>query len=172
MIYFSSDHHFQHANIIQHCNRPYKTQVEMDLDLIEKWNSVVKEKDEVYYLGDFTLGNWATAWSYLKKLKGRKYFIKGNHDNNWYSSLDSHQKLPPIHELKVNNQLYILSHYPMRAWNKSFHGSYHIFGHEHGNLPPHGLSFDIGVDCWDGYPVSIEEVNERMESIKYEKSDV
>lgn len=166
MIYFSSDHHFSHQNIIKYCNRPYRGTVEMDTDLIEKWNSVVRENDEVYYLGDLVLGNWGTAWSYIKKLNGRKYFIKGNHDTKWFSSLDSHQKLNPIHELKINSQLYVLSHYPLRSWNKSFHGSYHIFAHEHGALPPHGLSFDIGVDCWGGYPVSIEQVNEKMETLK------
>lgn len=129
MIYFSSDHHFQHAKVIEHCKRPYSTQMEMDSNMIEKWNSVVKDKDEVYYLGDLTLGNWGTARSYLKQLRGRIKFIEGNHDKRWFSSLESNQKLPPIYELNYMNKTIVLSHYPLRSWNKSFHDSYHIFGH-------------------------------------------
>ena len=118
------------------------------------------------------MGGVDEAIAFGKVLNGKIYFIEGNHDGRWYGKIKMFNYLPPIYELKYNKQMYVLSHYPMRAWNKSFHGSCHIFGHEHGNLPPHGLSFDIGVDCWNGYPVSIEEVNERMESIKYEKSDL
>lgn len=165
MIYFSSDHHFQHAKVIEYCKRPYSTQMEMDSDMIEKWNSVIKDKDEVYYLGDLTLGNWGTARSYLKQLKGRIKFIEGNHDKRWFSSLESSQKLPPIYELNYMNKTIVLSHYSMRSWNKSFHGSYHLFGHSHGELPPYGKSFDVGVDCWNFYPVSIEQVFEKMETL-------
>lgn len=139
--------------------------MEMDSDMIEKWNSVIKDKDEVYYLGDLTLGNWGTARSYLKQLKGRIKFIEGNHDKRWFPSLESNQKLPPIYELSYMNKTIVLSHYSMRSWNKSFHGSYHVFGHSHGELPPYGKSFDVGVDCWGFYPVSIEQVFEKMESL-------
>lgn len=165
MIYFSSDHHFQHSKVIEYCKRPYSTQMEMDSDMINKWNSVIKDKDEVYYLGDLTLGNWGTARSYLKQLKGRIKFIEGNHDKRWFSTLESNQKLPPIYELNYMNKTIVLSHYSMRSWNKSFHGSYHLFGHSHGELPPYGKSFDVGVDCWGFYPVSIEQVFEKMETL-------
>lgn len=165
MIYFSSDHHFQHAKVIEYCKRPYSTQMAMDSDMIEKWNSVIKDKDDVYYLGDLTLGNWGTARSYLKQLKGKIKFIEGNHDKRWFSSLESNQKLPSIYELNYMNKTIVLSHYSMRSWNKSFHGSYHLFGHSHGELPPYGKSFDVGVDCWNFYPVSIEQVFEKMETL-------
>lgn len=95
-IFITSDHHFNHANIIKYCARPYNTVQEMDFDMIERWNSVVQDRDQVYHLGDFMLGNWGTARSYLKQLKGKIYFIKGNHDNGWWSSLDPWQKLPPF----------------------------------------------------------------------------
>ncbi len=165
MIYFSSDHHFNHANILKYTQRPFSSIQEMDSEMISKWNSVVKDRDEVYYLGDLTLGNWGTARSYLKQLKGRIKFIEGNHDKRWFSSLESNQKLPPIYELNYMNKTIVLSHYSLRSWNKSFHGSYHLFGHSHGELPPYGKSFDIGVDCWNFYPVSIEQVFEKMETL-------
>ena len=161
-IFFTSDHHFSHTNIIKYCARPYATVQEMDADMIDKWNSVVGDRDEVYHLGDFTLGNWGTAHSYLKKLKGRICFIQGNHDGAWWSALENRQKLPPIFELTVNKQKIVLSHYPLRSWNKSFNGSWHLFGHEHGNLPPMGKSFDVGVDTHNLYPYSLDEVFDKM----------
>ena len=174
MIWFSSDHHFNHKRILEYCadTRPYTNIEEMNSIYIDNWNSVVKPSDTVYYLGDFVMGGVEEAVAFATALNGRIYFIEGNHDSRWYGKIKNFEYLPPIYELKHNKQLYVLSHYPLRAWNKSFHGSYSVYGHEHGKMPPHGLSFDIGVDCWNGYPVSIEEVNERMESIKYEKSDL
>jgi calcineurin-like phosphoesterase family protein len=80
MIFFTADHHFGHANIINHCNRPFPTADEMDEALIDNWNVTVKTNDEVYILGDFTMHPAAEAHRYLTRLKGRKYFIKGNHD--------------------------------------------------------------------------------------------
>ena len=52
MIYFIADTHFNHANIIKYCNRPFKNTDEMNKYIIRKWNSVVKERDTVYHLGD------------------------------------------------------------------------------------------------------------------------
>lgn len=164
-IFFTSDHHFNHINILKHCQRPFSSVQEMDEELIKRWNSVIKENDEVYYLGDLTLGNWSTAWSYIKRLKGRIKFIKGNHDKGWFSKLPEGQKLPPIYELNFNNQLFVLCHYPLRGWNKAYYGSYHVFGHEHGNMTPYGKSFDIGVDCHDFYPISIEQIIDKMKGL-------
>ena len=165
MIYFSSDHHFNHINILKHTQRPFSSVQEMDSEMISRWNSVIKDRDEVYYLGDLTLGNWGTAKSYLDRMNGRIKFIEGNHDKRWFKSLDPKLQLPPIYELNYMNKTIVLSHYSLRSWNKSFHGSYSLFGHSHGELPPYGKSFDIGVDCWNFYPVSIEQVFEKMETL-------
>lgn len=51
-IWLVSDTHFNHSNIIKYCNRPYQSVSEMDWDMVEKWNSVVKPNDHVYHLGD------------------------------------------------------------------------------------------------------------------------
>ena len=50
--FFISDLHFSHANILKYDNRPYSDIVEHDKGLIERWNSVVTDEDEVYILGD------------------------------------------------------------------------------------------------------------------------
>ena len=68
-IFYTSDTHFCHKNILQHENRPFNDIDEMDTALIEQWNKTVGKKDTVYHLGDFVLGDYqvgkdplATQW--------------------------------------------------------------------------------------------------------------
>ena len=71
-------------------------------------------------------------------------------------------------EIKLDGQLIVLCHYSMRKWNKSHYGSWHLYGHSHGNLPPLGLSFDVGVDTNDYYPYSLDDVSNKMKTLSRE----
>lgn len=51
MIYFIADTHFNHRNIIEYCNRPFKYTNEMNEYIIQKWNSVVKEEGKINVFG-------------------------------------------------------------------------------------------------------------------------
>lgn len=79
MIYFTSDTHYWHQNVIRYCSRPHKTVEEMNEDLILRWNSIVKPEDTVYVLGDFSLAFRAVEL-YTKRLMGTKILVPGNHD--------------------------------------------------------------------------------------------
>ena len=82
-VWFTSDLHFHHTNILKYCNRPWATVEEMN-----NWNSVVKPGDDVYCLGDFCFGGVEKLESILcarkedgsKLLNGRIHLILGNHD--------------------------------------------------------------------------------------------
>ena len=97
-VFFTADQHFNHSNIIKYCNRPFKDSEEQTEKLIEKWNSVVGNDDEVWVLGDFFFfyrlsninptmegfeiheKNVRDCTKILNRLNGSKNLIKGNHD--------------------------------------------------------------------------------------------
>lgn len=172
-IYFTSDHHFGHKNIIKFSERPFKDVNEMDEILIQKWNEKVNPEDEVYHLGDVGLTSSGKLRKILDRLNGKIYLINGNHEK---SAQDCHTRFEWIkdyYELVVKDdefergeQLIVLSHYAMRVWNASHWGAYHLYGHTHGTLSddPTSRSFDIGVDCHNFYPLSYEEVKAIMKT--------
>ena len=79
--FFTADTHFNHANVIKYCARPFASIDEMNREMIARWNAVVGAKDTVYHLGDFAMGK-PTEWpSFLRQLNGAKKFLsRGNHD--------------------------------------------------------------------------------------------
>lgn len=83
----------------------------------------------------------------------------------WYRSLEEISLGQPYFPAD-QKQLIVLCHYAMRVWKNSHHGSWQLYGHSHSMLPelPELLSFDVGVDVpeWDFYPVSIEQIKEKM----------
>jgi calcineurin-like phosphoesterase family protein len=174
--FFYSDPHFHHANVIKFDGRPFKNIDEMHTILIANYNSVVKDEDDVYCLGDFSF-NPKKAEEILKQLKGNKFFIKGNHDHSEMISL-YHQYgtyLGNYAEIKVGNNDYTLTHYPFEVWNKSHRGTYHIFGHCHHSLPvnPNIRRVDAGING-KGYnytPQSEAQMQVRLQAIEWKPLD-
>ena len=78
-VFFIADLHFGHKNIIKFARPQFSGLEEMHETLIENWNSVVKQKDVVYVLGDVAFGK--DNLHYLAQLSGRKHLIMGNHDH-------------------------------------------------------------------------------------------
>lgn len=144
-IFFTADQHFGHTNIIKHCNRPFQNVEEMDAYFLDNWNSTVKPKDVVYFLGDLSFH----PEKYLPKLNGRIHFILGNHDRQsvyYYAKQPNVESVSHIKEIKLDKHFIVLCHYPLVSWNRSCHGSWHLHGHSHGKYHPQKLSFDVGVD--------------------------
>jgi calcineurin-like phosphoesterase family protein len=81
MIYFTSDLHFNHKNILKFTKRPYKNVEDMNNDIIKIWNNIIKKTDIVYILGDFCFCGRQLKREFLKRLNGKKILIIGNHDD-------------------------------------------------------------------------------------------
>jgi calcineurin-like phosphoesterase family protein len=167
MIWFTSDTHFGHENILKYCNRPYKTIEEMNEGLISNWNEVVKKDDTIYHLGDFAM--MRNPDLILRRLNGFKHLILGNHDKKNRKTYRNSPYLVSVHdvlELRFKDVTLWLSHYAHARWPHAHHGSLHLFGHSHGGFKGLGRSMDVGVDPMDYYPISIDEVTRILSKIE------
>ncbi len=162
-VFFTADTHWGHSKIIEHSHRPFASVEEMDAILIQNWNKVVGDHDEVYHLGDFNFRSNFTTVDYINQLNGHIHIIWGNHDDKFakkftYLFASCHEAL----YLRLYDAKITLYHYPQRTWRFSQHGGWHLFGHCHGSLPNLGRSMDVGVDCWNYTPVAFEVIREYM----------
>lgn len=182
-LFFTSDLHFGHRNVIGFCNRPYSNEKEMGENLIQNWNNTINENDIVFVLGDvFWFNDSRSIKKILNQLKGEIYIVPGNHDDfNSYHRVDD----PRIHICQdvvalwvdseddrwtmVKNYEIWLSHYPMMTWPHRENKAYQLFGHIHSktggrngtmdqDLPLHWNQADVGCDFWDYKPVGLEQV--------------
>lgn len=180
-IFFTSDLHFGHRNIIKFCNRPWKTTEEMDEALIENWNSVVKDNDIVFDLGDFafaTNGRWKDI---LSRLNGKHYLILGNHDvTRWPGdyTMSLFEEVDNQMIVKIDDRYVYLNHYPYLcyggAWRNPKHAVWQLFGHVHSGSTSAGADsdrltnifpyqYDVGVDNNNYTPVSWDKIKEIIE---------
>ena len=179
--WFTSDHHFGHANIIKLCKRPFANVEEMDAEMIRRWNAVVTEGDTVWHLGDLTLGSGDFAQEILNQLNGtvRLLAMPWHHDGRWL--LPGTRTILDKANVRLENPLVVLDypglgdgkyplgvtlcHYPLAVWDRKHYGAWHLHGHSHGTYHADGKIIDVGVDNWDFTPVSLEEIIERMAAL-------
>jgi calcineurin-like phosphoesterase family protein len=167
-IWFTADTHFKHARANMLMHRPFSSIEEMDETMIARWNERVSKKDTIYHLGDFAFTDHDP---YLARLNGIKHLEPGNHDHSnrvkratgWASIGGG------LQEVTVNGVHIVLCHYALRTWNRAHYGALHLYGHSHGNLPGDNLSLDVGVDCWNFYPTSLEEIQLKLRSSPHHK---
>ena len=162
-IYFTSDTHFGHGNIIRYCGRPFSSVEEMDEHLIKQWNEKIRDEDIVHHLGDFSI---RCDRNILKRLRGEKFLISGSHDKLQSSNEDIWKEIVPQKMIRVNGKGIFLCHYAMRVWPESHYNSWHLYGHSHGRLPSHGWSLDVGVDTNAYCPYSMEDIMRKMKELK------
>jgi len=179
MIYFTSDLHFYHTNIIKYCSRPFHTVKEMNETLISNYNSVVSEEDTVYILGDITIKRNS---SFIDKiaimvnlLRGTKHLILGNHDK--YSEefyLNNCGFASVNRELELDNM--VLVHEPMR-FSEKHSGKLLLHGHchfpfprgYHDNFLRTEKVYDVGVDANNYRPVSLMHIEEVFNENNYSR---
>lgn len=169
-IWVTSDTHFNHSNILTFLDkggkpvRPFSSVEEMNETMIDKWNSVVKQGDEVYHLGDVFFGDKTWFQSNWPKLKGKKRLIVGNHDDIKYLSSGSFfQKVYMWRVFREFNLL--LTHVPVHPSTLGegrFGGPVlNVHGHIHQNPSPEGPYRCVCVEQTNYTPVHIEELTKK-----------
>lgn len=180
-VFFTSDLHFGHKNIIDFCRRPFHSVENMNKLLAQNWNERVASNDTVFVLGDFAMGQIKDTLPIAQDLNGHKILIPGNHDrchpmhpkaDEWtakYEAVGFDVQEPQI-LLGVNGIGHVLlCHFP-------FLGDSHdedrydecrpidngivllLHGHVHGKWQQNGRMFDVGVDARGYYPATINEI--------------
>ena len=162
MIYFISDLHYNHANIIDYTSRQHQiaTVEEMNNIIIKRWNKIVKNKDIVYCLGDFCFGNSTQIKDLVKKLKGNIILVKGNHDpvrsHQWYLNNGFYKYYDnPI----IIDDFIIVSHEPIKFLNKTM-PYINIHGHTHDDCFDNKQRINVSWEILDGYPIDYEKLKE------------
>lgn len=162
-VYFIADTHFNHANIIKYCNRPFYTTDEMNSYLIKQWNNTVSNDDKVFMLGDFALGSKETVERFVSCLNGQKHLIIGNHDR-WTPAIyrrlgfDDASRYPILW-----NDFYLLSHAPKFTTNDS--PFFNIYGHVHNDSNYKDFtsnSFCVSAERIDYKPISFEQIVKKI----------
>lgn len=155
-IYFTSDTHFGHANIIKYCNRPFSSVDEMDDYLITKWNETIPPDGVVYHLGDFAFyRNKREVTALLSKLNGQKILVVGNHDHEATRKSPGWYAIYRTCTVGISGKSLFLAHHP----KDHFLGDIHLHGHTHNTIPATPRKRDVGVDTVPGYrPLALHEV--------------
>lgn len=180
-IFFTSDLHFGHNNILKFCNRPFASTEEMDEALIQNWNSVVKPNDWVFNLGDFAFApNWRW-YELLGRLNGKHVLILGNHEiTRWPGdkTMELFYRVEQQMILKIDGRTVLLNHYPFLCYGGTYRSEggavWQLHGHVHSS--PYDTDrrgkdterlclrfpyqYDVGVDNNNFTPVSWEQVKE------------
>ena len=166
-VFFTSDLHFGHGNIIGLCSRPWKTVEEMNEALIEKWNAKVRKNDTVFIMGDLFF-RAAEVESILSRLKGKKRLIVGNHDGSWMKKVDLGKYFTSVdHYLEISDGKHglTLCHYPLLTWHHEKR-TYMIHGHLHADksmdywqaIQSRNHLLNAGVDINHFEPVTFDEL--------------
>jgi calcineurin-like phosphoesterase family protein len=187
-IWFTSDNHFYHSNIIRYCKRPFLKEADLDSKgnwvsqyiakeraeemnsvMIKKWNERVKVGDLVFHLGDFCLKHAPSeapdapkdAFEIIRpQLNGEIIFVEGNHD-----SRNGVKSIIESLVIKYGGKRIYLTHNPKFAKEEFF---WNFTGHCHGNegtfrkFGRKSYIVDLSVDCWDFAPTNINEINQNF----------
>ena len=177
-----SDTHFDHANIIKYCARPFDSIAEMNNALIENWNNVVGKDDLVYHLGDFAFTEQKKIFWFRRELNGIIHLILGNHDkfypyDVWVDAgFDRVSETPTIidgHFILSHEPIFLTAIDPLHITTMAVKGPgiessngltfHNFYGHLHDKSfnTPHYTN--VCVECTNYTPLNFDEIINRLQ---------
>lgn len=176
-IFFTSDTHFGHKNILNFCERPFKDTDEMDEAIITNWNNKVGKDDIVFHLGDFAFATNKRWQDLICKLNGKIILVLGNHDIvRWPGdyTMNLFERVENQIMLKIDNKYKVyLNHFPFLCYDGVYRNpqdcTIQLHGHVHERIGDTGkdkdrlkyrfpYQYDVGVDNNNFTPISWEEI--------------
>ena len=181
-VFFTSDTHIGHSNVIKFDNRPFADVEEMNETIVKNWNNKIPKDGIVFFMGDFSFKSLKQTKEIFDQLNGQIHWINGNHDT-WkvISKLDKVKSIQNMLDLKIadkdvvnkrfkGRQQITLCHYPIVVWDKHHHGAWHLHGHCHHNLTKTAFGeifykrkvIDVGTNGHEHTPLSYQDVKDIM----------
>jgi calcineurin-like phosphoesterase family protein len=184
-VFFISDFHLGHVNILEYDKRPFKDMDHMHEEIIKNWNSVVGTDSIVFYLGDLYMKiPDEKVKEILNQLNGNIHYIMGNHDRfNQIKNLNRFETISDLDSVLVKDengrggyQQIEMCHFPLLVWNKHDKGSWHLHGHCHHSLDKSSDFYkrrvmDVGCNGIGYTPISYSQVKKIMNSKTIEQID-
>lgn len=163
-VWFISDTHFGHANILTFADeqgrrvRPEFASVEeMDEQLVTNWNASVRPSDHIYHLGDVAMRRQDVE-RIMPRLHGHKRLVRGNHDI--FKTAMYYRFFDEIYGSRVLDGM-LFTHIPVHPQSLGrFRANIHGHIHERKEYGPGYLN--ISVERTGYQPLSLEEISARV----------
>lgn len=183
MIWLTSDLHLFHNQEFIYKPRGFSSVEEMNEVIEQNWNGLVNDDDEVYILGDLMVGGKKVSnnacMEIVKRLKGKKHVIIGNHDTDTriklYRQEESIVDVQYAFMMRYKSRCLYLSHYPTITsdleYEKPKQWIINFFGHTHSNEKFYkGIPFmyNVALDAHENRPVLLDNaLHEIRENISH-----
>lgn len=166
--FFASDTHLGHR--LMERTRPWDTLAEHDEAIIDNWNSIVRDQDVVYHLGDVTMNR--NKLHLAGRLKGRKKLILGNHDT--HPIKEYFQYFETVASYKIFDWC-IASHIPVHPMELERFG-FNVHGHLHSKKVQKQVGYRhqtsderyvcVSMEQINYFPITLEAVKDRLISCR------
>lgn len=160
-IFFISDMHLGHENIMKFGQREFNSIEEHDEALVGSWNAIVRPKDIVWVLGDVAFTT--QSLKLFDRMSGRKRLIMGNHDR-----FDTGLYMKYFEDVKAFEKRYhglVMTHIPIhpqemayRNWATNVHGHIH---HPEKDIKDSSY-INVNVDIIGMIPISLDQLRTKI----------
>ena len=179
-IWLTSDLHFGHPHVAR--LRGFDDVDDHDKHVVGNLSRMVRHRDELFVLGDLSVGRLDQALALMASVPGTKHLILGNHDAAFPGArghrsafrryLDVFATVALHGALRTDHGQILLSHFPYEGdhgpdrftqWRLRDNGFPVVHGHTHGpeRLTTSGAGsaqVHVGLDAWDMGPASVHDV--------------
>ncbi|WP_255196301.1 metallophosphoesterase [Halorarius litoreus] len=168
--YLISDHHFDHNNIIEYCDRPFTSVGQMHDTMLSRFHEVVDPGDTLYHLGDVAMAmrDPALTGEWLSRLSESAVLVRGNHD----AALDPESVDYPVVQacvLETEDRRFYCTHRPEHT--PGWWDGWVLHGHHHNNHPEEfplvrtdTKRVNVGAELLDYRPASLPAIDRLLDA--------